>query len=212
MAQTRDLTKQDFEKALLLKVKENNVLKAQNARLIEHLQDQIDVTSTNMVQKESIHKKITQIGQLLSELTREEQDRKINSDRIFQKINDLENRIALNLNDERSATAEDVQELKIELVKIQSRENQIETHLQHLGTQITNTNQALTLLINKLLKPATNFAANANTANTATKSAGTTNPASTPLTEEEFQKIADELKTELKGTDEDLQLIYRLLT
>jgi len=200
MAQTKDLTKQDFEKALLLKVKENNVLKAQNARLIEHLQDQIDVTSTNIVQKESIHKKITQIGQLLSDLTREEEDRKINIDRVFQKISDLENRVIVNRKEDQSPTIEAIHELKLNQVKI-------ETHLQHLGTQISNTNQAISILINKLLKIETKpeentvpFTAEAETANT-----------STPLTDDEFKKIADEFKTELKGTDEDIQLIYRLL-
>ncbi len=207
MAQTKDLTKHDFEKALLLKIKENNLLKAQNARLIEHLQDQIDVTSTNILQKDSIHKKISNISTALSELSRQDQDRKINIDRIFQKISDLETRFVMIQKQENAPTQEEIQQLKMEFLKIESREQQLENQLQHLNAQLFNTNEALSILLNKILT-----AEDLNSGlKIFTEPKQNTNTDGTPFTEEDLRKIADEFKTELKKNDEDVQLIYRLV-
>jgi hypothetical protein len=211
MAQTKDLTKHDFEKALLLKIRENNLLKAQNSRLIEHLQDQIDVTSSNILQKESIHKKIANISTALNELSRQEQDRKINVDRIFQKISDLETRFVMIQKQENAPTQEEVQQLKMEFLKIESREKQLETHLQQLNVQLTNTNQALSVLLTKILKPHEKIDFKLFTGSKETPNKETLNTETIPFTEEDFKKIADEFKTELNKNDEDVQLIYRLV-
>ena len=225
MTQMKDLTKYDLEKALALKIKENTHLKAQNARLIEHLQDQVDASSTHAVQNESIHNKIAQIGGILNEISRQEQERKLNIDRIFQKILDLETQFALSQKQSSTPTLEDIQQLKLDVIRIHSRETSIENHLQTLNTQIANTNRAFSILLHKLLQTevrqssptAANHASNLNgagaTAAGANHNQENTHPQNTiRFQDDELFKIAEEFKAELKGNDEDYQMIFRLLT
>jgi hypothetical protein len=203
MTQMKDLTKHDLEKALALKIKENTHLKAQNARLIEHLQDQVDVSSTHAVQNESIHNKIAQIGGILNEINRQEQERKLNVDRIFQKILDFETQFALSQKQSSTPTLEDIQQLKMDVIRIHSRETSIENHLQTLNTQMANTNRAFSLLLHKLLQSEVRQPSNAENVNL---------QSNIRFQDDELFKIAEEFKAELKGNDEDYQMIFRLLT
>jgi len=206
MAEIKDLNKNELEGVLTLKIKENNHLKAQNSRLIEHLQNQIDASSTHQVQNESIHNKITQIGGILNEIKRQEQERKLNLDRIFQKVIDLESQFALSQKQSNAPTVDDFQQLKLDVIRIHARETAIENHLQSLNNQLSNTNRAFSMLFHKLLNAEVRQTANMNP-NTG---AGAT--AHTQISEDDLFKIADEFKSELKGNDEDYQLILRLLS
>src|ERR1035437_5521661 len=85
-----DFKKQELEKTLSLKIQEVDSLKAQNGRLIEKLQEEIDKSSSASIQKEIFHKEIIQIHMTMREVFQQGQVKNSALEKIYNKINVLE--------------------------------------------------------------------------------------------------------------------------
>jgi len=242
-----DLRTQDFDKTLSLKLQEIESLKAQNGRLIERLQEEIDKSASATIQKEIIHKEIIQIHMTMREVYQQGQLKKSALEKIFSKINDFE----LRLQEQQktaatkyaqyisTAIAEEMEQLKLEIFKTQSKETNIERLLLETNEKIQEQKQQLRsaqVVINTILKrqlkssgidiPA--YIKNESSEGTGTSNAfaaGLSTSVAPPSVEQniaaqqdenyisaaDMQKIEYELKNELSTNPDDLNLIFQML-
>ncbi len=141
----------DLEKTLSLKIQEIDSLKAQNGRLIEKLQEEIDKSSSATIQKEIIHKEIIQIHMTLREVYQQGQVKKSVMEKIYNKINEFE----LKIQEQQkisatqygkyvtAAVTDEMEHIRLEMTKIQAKENNIERLLLDTNNQIQEQKQRL---------------------------------------------------------------------
>jgi hypothetical protein len=195
----------DLEKTLSLKVQEIESLKAQNGRLIEKLQEEIDKSSSNQIQKEIIHKEILQIHMTMREVFQQGQIKNVALEKIYSKVNELELKFqdqiissATNYGKYVSAAISDeIDQLKVEMMKIQSKETNLERSVLEMSHQIQEQNRLIKLATKSALvsKPSSDDISTLNTNTTS---------------ETIDDKISLELKNEF-GTKEDLNLILQMI-
>ena len=193
----------DLEKTLSLKIQEIESLKAQNGRLIEKLQEEIEKSSGAQIQKEIIHKEILQIHMTMREVFQQGQIKNVALEKIYSKVNDLELKFqdqiissATNYGKYVSAAiADEIDQLKVEMMKIQSKETNLERTVLEMSHQIQEQNRMLKL---------------------SGKTAFFSKPSSDNIKESKNPNtsIDDQISLELKnefGTKEDLNLILQMV-
>ena len=237
-----DLKNKEFDKTISLKIQEIESLKAQNGRLIERLQEEIDRSASAAIQKEIIHKEIIQIHVTMREVYHQGQVKNSALEKIYNKMNEFEAKLqeqqklaATKYSQYISAAiAEEMEQLKNEVFKVQSKETNIERLILETNEQIQEQKQQLKasqLVINTILKRLVKKPENAdaatvtdvgNNANVSVTAANTAAGASagTPfilneasfISDADMEKIEYELKNELSTSQEDLNLIIQMLT
>lgn len=220
----------DLEKTLSLKIQEIESLKAQNGRLIQKLQEEIDKSATAVIQKEIIHKEILQIHMTLREVYQQSQTKKSVLEKIFNKIGDFELRIQEQQRTAAgtygkqvaSAISDEMEQLKLEVLKIQSKETNIEKllidtneQLQEQRNQIKATQLAIDTILRKMLNTSNNGIQSAIVSPVSDDTIKINNNSeespSNKLSESDLEKISRELKNELGRNKEDLNLILQML-
>jgi len=231
-----DLKIKDFEKSISLKIQEIESLKAQNGRLIERLQEEIDRAASAAIQKEIIHKEIIQIHVTMREVYQQGQVKNSALEKIYSKINEFEARLqeqqkiaATKYSQYISvAIAEEMEQLKNEVFKVQSKETNIERLILETNEQIQEQKQQLKasqLVINTILKRLVKKPENAGTSTASTDSIADASPAAGAsagahfilnetsfISDADMEKIEYELKNELSTSQDDLNLIIQMLT
>ena len=209
-----DIKKNDLEKTLSLKIQEIESLKAQNGRLIERLQEEIDKSSTNLIQKEIIHKEIIQIHLTMREFFQQGQLKNAALEKIYNKINEFELKIQEQQKNSAStygkyvaeAITLEMEQFNLGMLKVQGRETNIEKSLLEMNQQIQEQGH----LIKQILRQNLNSNSNSQSAKISKPSDDSVN--SNQLSNEiDMKKISYELKNELSNK-EDLNLILQMIS
>ena len=206
----------DLEKTVSLKVQEIDSLKAQNGRLIERLQEEIDKSSSSLIQKEIIHKEILQIHMSLREVYQQGQVKKSVLEKIFNKINEFEvkmqeqQKISANKYGKyvTAAVSDEMEHLKMEVIKVQAKETNIEKLLLETNEQIQEQKQqikATQLAINTILKHSLKKSISDSALISETSD-------DSFISDSDVAKISLELKNELSNNKDDLNLILQMIT
>ena len=218
-----EFKKQETEKTLLLKIQEVESLKAQNGRLIERLQEEIDKTATASIEKEIFNKEIIQIHLTMREVYQQGQIKNSALEKIYNKINEFEIKSQEQLKTSATtygkyvtaAVADELEQLKLEMMKVQSKENSVEKLLLEMTEQLRNQSQQIKttqLAINTILKQEMkNSLGNYSFVSPVSDDSVQSEKNDPSISEAAMEKISLELKNELSNNKDDLNLILQMM-
>jgi hypothetical protein len=213
-----DVKTKELEKNLSLKMQEIESLKSQNGRLIERLQEEIDKSSTSTIQKEIIHKEIIQIHLSLREVFQQDQIKKSILEKVFAKMNEFESRVhdyqktsaAVYGKYVTAAVNDELEHMKLEVIKMNNRSTGLEKLMIETKEELDQTRYAIDALVKHFITDRPQATENLNLLS---KTALVSEPSDDRMiTDEDVKKISLELKNELGGKKEDLNLILQMLS